>query len=89
MNRMNKTDTLSNFINSIQESVDQNLAHDFMTVREVSKELNAHPNTVYRTIKSGDLKAHNIGAGESGKNSYRISREALENYLANRVAQLM
>ena len=89
MNTTTQKNKLSNFINSIQKSIDQESVHNFMTVREVALELNCHQNTVFRTIATGDLKAHNISVNKSGKRSYRISREALENYLADRVAQSM
>jgi len=86
MNNNTQNESLSQYIHSIQESVDRDLAHNYMTVREASNMLKVHSNTIYRTIKAGDLKAHNIGIGPSGKNAYRISMEDMEDYLANRVA---
>ena len=86
MNHVTKNESLSQFINSIQRSVDNDIEHNYMTVRQASDMLKVHANTIYRTIQSGDLKAHNIGVGTSGKNAYRISMEDMENYLSDRVA---
>ena len=89
MKNNTQNETLSDFIEKIEASIDNELKHDFLTVRQVCEELNIHPNTAYRSIKTGSLRTHNIAVNPSGKNSYRISREDLEDYLANRVAQSM
>ena len=46
-----------------------------MTVQQVAEELDMHPETIRRKIKSGDLKAYTTGR------SYRISEEQLMNFL--------
>jgi excisionase family DNA binding protein len=54
--------------------IDQNAA-TLMTAQEVAKRLNVHVNFVYSLIHDKELEAHYIGK------SYRISEDALQNYL--------
>lgn len=56
----------------------------FLRVKHVAALLDAHPATVYRAIASGDLEAHRIGHGRGG---LRISRSALEAFIANSVVR--
>jgi excisionase family DNA binding protein len=50
----------------------------FLTPREVAEALRVSDMTVYRLIKSGELRALRIGK------SYRVSEEDFDAYLADR-----
>lgn len=45
---------------------------DFLSVLELAVELDVHPNTIYRAIKSGRLHAFRISQGKTS--SWRIPR---------------
>ena len=47
-----------------------------LTVNEAAKILNTTPQSVYRWVKSGELKAHHIGGG-----LIRIYEEDLESFI--------
>jgi len=49
-----------------------------LTVKEVAKELNFHPMTVYRLIKSGELKVVRIGR------TIRIEESALKDFIKSK-----
>lgn len=53
---------------------------DFYTVEEFAGILEAHPNTVYRSIKKGHISAFRIGHGI--RSSYRIPQSEI-----NRMAE--
>jgi excisionase family DNA binding protein len=53
----------------------------FLTPREVAEALRVSDMTVYRLIKSGELRALRIGK------SFRISEEDFEAYLADRFTE--
>ncbi len=55
--------------------------HELMTVSEVAERLRVSTMTVYRLIKSGELRALRIGK------SYRISAEDFDAYLAERFTE--
>ena len=57
------------------------MAHTFLTPREVAEALRVSDMTVYRLIKSGELRALRIG------NSYRISAEDFDAYLSDRFTE--
>lgn len=50
------------------------------TVEEVATRLAVHPDTVRRWIKSGELRAINLG----GRAGYRITEEAYRQFLRER-----
>ena len=47
----------------------------FLTVDGIAKRLNVHPNTVYRLVRTGDLRAYRIGR------SLRVNRDDLLAYI--------
>ncbi len=51
---------------------------EMLTVEEVAKMLKVHVKTVRHWIKTGELKAMDIGRG------YRISRSDLQEFIENR-----
>lgn len=53
----------------------------FLTPREVAEALRVSDMTVYRLIKSGELRALRIGK------SFRISEEYFDTYLADRFTE--
>lgn len=53
----------------------------FLTPREVAETLRVSDMTVYRLIKSGELRAVRIGK------SYRISEDDFDTYLAQRFTE--
>ncbi len=57
------------------------MAHTFLTPREVAEQLRVSDMTVYRLIKSGELRALRIGK------SYRISAEDFDAYLSDRFTE--
>lgn len=57
------------------------MAHSFLTPREVAESLRVSDMTVYRLIKSGELRALRIGK------SYRISAEDFDAYLSDRFTE--
>jgi excisionase family DNA binding protein len=52
----------------------------FYRVTQVADQLDVHRTTVYRAIKSGDLRAVRFGQGRGG---LRVSAAALAEYLAS------
>jgi excisionase family DNA binding protein len=50
------------------------------TVEEVAARLGVHPDTVRRWIKSGELRAINLG----GRAGYRITEQAYKQFLQER-----
>jgi excisionase family DNA binding protein len=50
------------------------------TVEEIATRLSVHPDTVRRWIKSGELRAINLGA----RAGYRIPKSALDEFLQQR-----
>jgi len=50
------------------------------TVEEVARQLNVHPETVRKWIKSGELRAIKLG----GPAGYRISQSAYDQFLRER-----
>ncbi len=55
---------------------------ELLTVEEVARRLKVNPKRVYRLIQDGELEATNIGS--EGRNIYRISLTALNDYLRSR-----
>ena len=53
----------------------------WLTVSELAREFRFSPTTVTRWIQAGDLEAFRVG-----RRSWRVSREALDTYLAKRRA---
>jgi excisionase family DNA binding protein len=53
----------------------------WLTVAELAQEFRFSPATVTRWIQAGDLEAFRVG-----RRSWRVSRDALEAYLAQRRA---
>ena len=53
----------------------------FLTVLEVADQLRVSTMTVYRLIKSGELRAARVGK------SYRLSEEDIDAYLAKQYTQ--
>jgi excisionase family DNA binding protein len=47
------------------------------SIRQTAERLGVHPNTVYRLIKAGKLKAFNVGQ------QLRVDPDALEAFIAN------
>jgi excisionase family DNA binding protein len=54
----------------------------FLTVAEVATHMRVSGMTIYRLIRSGELRAVRVG------HSYRVPREALDEYLAASVRWL-
>jgi excisionase family DNA binding protein len=54
------------------------MPHDNLTVDDVAEELSVNPETVRTWIRSGELKAMDLGGG------YRISRADLNDFLERR-----
>ena len=52
-------------------------AQQFYTVAEVAETMRVSGMTIYRLIRSGELRALRVG------HSYRVPAEALEDYLAS------
>lgn len=53
----------------------------YYTITEVSMWMNCHKNSVLKLIDEGKLKAVNLGRGK--KNMWRISAEAIDNFMAS------
>ncbi len=56
----------------------------FLTPPEAAKLLRVDPSTVIGWIKSGELPASNLASRSATRPRWRISREALEEFLAGR-----
>lgn len=56
-----------------------NHKHDFLTVQEVSELLRLSVLTIYKYIKSGELKAVEFGG------HYRIGKTSLSNFIGDHV----
>jgi excisionase family DNA binding protein len=52
----------------------------YLTVEDVATRLSVHPDTVRKWIKSGELRAINLGA----RAGYRISKSALDEFIQQR-----
>jgi len=48
------------------------MQNDFLSILEFAKELNVHPNTIYKAVKSGRLHGFRISEGK--KAAWRIPR---------------
>lgn len=57
------------------------MAREWLTVSELAQEFRFSPSTVTRWIEAGELEAFRVG-----RRSWRVSREAVEAYLAQRRA---
>jgi len=83
-----KTTTLSAVLGDLKESLglneNQKTRDMWLTSNDVCLELQIHPNTLYRIIKSGQLKTHSITVAKNSKRNYRIRREDLDDYLKRR-----
>jgi excisionase family DNA binding protein len=55
---------------------------ELLTVEEVARRLKVNAKRVYRLIQDGELEATNIGS--EGRNIYRISLTAFNDYLRSR-----
>jgi len=56
-----------------------------LTFAEVCQELRLAPKTVRKAIRSGELEASRVGSsGRGGKGAYRISEQALADFLERR-----
>jgi excisionase family DNA binding protein len=55
---------------------------ELLTVEEVARRLKVNPKRIYRLIQDGELEATNIGS--KGRNIYRISLTAFNDYLRSR-----
>lgn len=59
-----------------------------LTTREVCERLSIHPKTLRKIIRNGDLAAVRVGSkGLGGNGAYRISEEALQDYLNRKTVQ--
>jgi len=67
------------------EAVRNSHRSDWLTVEEIAQELKLSKSIVYRLIRSGDLEAVDLVAGDQGKipqkGHFRIRRSALNQYL--------
>jgi excisionase family DNA binding protein len=54
-----------------------------LTVEEVAKQLSVHPDTIRRWIRSGEIKAVNLG----GPAGYRISQSELNRFIRDRTGR--
>ena len=58
------------------------------TIKQVLKRLGiAKPDTIYSLIRSGALRASNIAPNPNGRPCWRISEEAIQDFLAARQAR--
>ncbi len=48
------------------------MSKDFLSVSELAQELNVHPNTIYKAVKSGRI--HGFRTSDGKKASWRIPR---------------
>ena len=56
----------------------------WLSAKEVAKELSLNIDTVYKMIQSGKLPAYDISNGGSVRKCYRIRRSDLEEWLRGR-----
>lgn len=56
----------------------------YMTPPAVARELNVGLDKVYLWIANGELKAVNLAAKRSGRARWKVSRQALAEFLASR-----
>jgi excisionase family DNA binding protein len=56
----------------------------FLTVQEVADQLNVHPDTVRKWIRSGELEALPLG----GPAGYRITQSAVDKFIRDRMDKL-
>lgn len=49
---------------------------DFLSIKEFSAKVGAHPNTIRRAIKRGKLSAFKVGAGT--RSHYRIAKTEID-----------
>lgn len=57
---------------------------DWATPPEIAKALRVDPSTVLSWVKTGELRASNLASRSATRPRWRISREALEAFLAGR-----
>ena len=74
---------LDNLIQSLRcDDVDDG-RHEWLTINDVCRELQIHPNTCYRIVQKGELRSFNCSV-DGMKNFYRIRRCDLDDYLDGR-----
>lgn len=57
---------------------DEPAQHPFLTPTQVADELNVKPNQIHALIKTGELRAFQVG----GRGMWRIGRQDVEDYIA-------
>jgi excisionase family DNA binding protein len=57
---------------------------EFLTVPEVAKLLRVRPDKVLTWVRSGKLKGFNVAEKENSQPRYRVSREALGDFIHRR-----
>ena len=82
------TFTFSNLIDDLKSKyVPQVEQEEWLTPRQLSKELQVAQSSVYRWIRSGELRAYDLSSGIMGKTYYRIKRSDIDNWLEERVSR--
>lgn len=65
---------------------EKNMATRYLTPPAVADLLGVDHGKILTFIASGELKAHNLAASRAGRPRWRISLEAVEEFLASRTA---
>jgi excisionase family DNA binding protein len=80
------TKTLSTWLNELKTECQVPMAKDeWLSPTALSEELGVHINSIYRWIRSEELKAYNLGT--NGKTFYRIKRTDVEAWLEAKTNQ--
>lgn len=86
MNTVKRQTTVGDILSDLSDEITSGSANEeWLTPRQVSKELQVDKQTVYRWVRSGELRAFDLSAGRKGKTYYRIRRSDLDLMLELRV----
>jgi excisionase family DNA binding protein len=86
MKTVRHTVTVSDLIKELKADCEVPMAKDeWLSPTALSEELGVHINSIYRWIRSEELKAYNLGT--NGKTFYRIKRTDVEAWLEAKTNQ--
>jgi excisionase family DNA binding protein len=80
------TNTLSDLIYRLKSGCEsQYEREEWLSPKQLSNELGVNLNSVYRWIKSGELRAYDLSMGPMGKTYYRIRKSDVDKWLEDRI----
>ncbi len=82
------TITFSDFIDDLKSKYVPHVEpEEWLTPQQLSKELRVAQSSVYRWIRSGELRAYDLSSGVMGKTYYRIRKSDVDKWLEDRISQ--